>query len=238
MGLEEFLFKVRRRESFFYSKLKDILLFIIHFNVPSPKFIFRPVWGLLVFWRFSSQLIFEKLFYVPIFKARCERCGTGLSVQNSIPWVEGHLKIRIGNNVVLDANVLTSGRVEESPTLTIGDGTYVGHKVAINVGKSVTIGNKCLIAPGCLITDNDAHPINPNRRLNNETVTADAIKQIVIEDNVWIGTRAIILKGVTIGTGAIVGAQAVVTRNVPPNSIVMGNPSKVAIQGINRIAGR
>ena len=62
MKIEDFLFKIRRRESPFYSKLKDILLGLIHFNLPAPKFIFRPIYELLVFWRFLSQYIVEKLF--------------------------------------------------------------------------------------------------------------------------------------------------------------------------------
>lgn len=237
MKIEDFLFKIRRRESPFYSKLKDILLGLIHFNLPAPKFIFRPIYELLILWRFSSHFIVEKLFYIPVFKSRCAQCGKGLCLLHGIPWIEGQLKIRIGDNVQIDDNIFTSGRNEAEPVLTIGDRSFLGCKVAINVGKSVQIGKDCLIAAGCLITDNDSHPIDPYRRLRKEPVKDNEIKPIIIEDNVWIGTRCVILKGVTIGTGSIIAANSLVTRSIPPYSIAMGVPAKVIISGINKSYG-
>jgi len=140
MRFEDILFKIRRRESPFYSKLKDILLGLLHFNLPAPKLIFRPLYELLIIWRFVWPFITEKLFYLSIFKARCEKCGKGLSLPNGIPWIEGNLKIRLGNNVVIDNVSFFSGPVYESPVLSIGDRTFIGYKVTIKVGKSVQIG--------------------------------------------------------------------------------------------------
>lgn len=235
MSLETLLFKIRRRESPFYSRVKDILLALIHLDFIAPRFIFRPLYELVILWRFLSHFILEKLFYVPVFKARCERCGRGLSLPNGIPWIEGHLKIRIGDNVMIDKNTFTSGHVHEEPCLTIGNETTLGYGVSISVGQSVQIGNHCMIAAGCFIGDNDGHPIDPYRRLHKEPVTDDEIKPVVIEDNVWIGTNSIILKGVTIGTGSVVAANSLVTRSVPDYSIVMGVPAKVIISGIDKI---
>jgi acetyltransferase-like isoleucine patch superfamily enzyme len=237
MKIEDFLFKIRRRESSFYSKLKDILLGLIHFNLPAPKFIFRPMYELLVFWRFLSQYIVEKLFYVPVFRSRCEHCGKGLTLSNGVPWIEGNLIIRIGENVMLDGNVFSSGRMHKDPVLTIGNRVVLGYKTHISVSKSVKIGNDCLIAAGCMILDNDGHPIDPNRRLCKEPVRDNEIKPVVIEDNVWIGTGCIILKGVTIGTGSIISANSLVTRSIPPYSIAMGVPAKVVISGIDKVYG-
>jgi len=81
-----------------------------------------------------------------------------------------------------------------------------------------------LIGSGCLITDSDAHPIDPDeRRLGRGGLS----KPIVIEDDVFIGARASILKGVSIGKGAVGGAGTVVTHDVAPRSRVAGNPMKV-----------
>jgi acetyltransferase-like isoleucine patch superfamily enzyme len=94
----------------------------------------------------------------------------------------------------------------------------------ITAATSVTIGNHVLLGSGCLITDSDAHPVNPEER---RAGYGGASRPIVIEDDVFIGARAIILKGVTIGKGCVVGAGAVVAKSVPPYSVVVGNPAKV-----------
>ena len=83
-----------------------------------------------------------------------------------------------------------------------------------------------MIASGVRISDNDGHPIDPGARERHEPITPDETAPVVIGENVWIGARAIILKGVTIGDNAIVGAASVVTKPVPANSVVAGNPAK------------
>lgn len=105
----------------------------------------------------------------------------------------------------------------------------IGHHVgmsgcSIATSNRIIIGNYVLIGSGCLITDSDAHPVNPEeRRKDGEGLAAP----IVIEDDVFIGARTIVLKGVTLGRGSVVGAGSVVTKDVMPNSIVAGNPAKV-----------
>lgn len=90
--------------------------------------------------------------------------------------------------------------------------------------KSITIGNNVLIGSGAIVADSDFHPIDPDaRRLGGPGKSAP----IVIEADVFVGARAIILKGVTIGRGSVVGAGAVVTRSVPEFSVVVGNPAKI-----------
>ena len=109
--------------------------------------------------------------------------------------------------------------------IVIGDNVGISGST-ICATTSVTIGNNVLIGSGCLISDTDSHPIDWEDRLydrNEKTRKAP----IVIEDNVFIGARSIILKGVTIGEGAVVGAGSVVSKDVPPYSIVCGNPARV-----------
>lgn len=105
----------------------------------------------------------------------------------------------------------------------------IGHHVGIS-GSSIAasdrieIGNYVLIGSGCLITDSDAHPVDPEgRRSGGQTKT----KPIVIEDDVFIGARSIILKGVRVGRGCVIGAGSVVTKDVLEYTIVAGNPAKV-----------
>jgi acetyltransferase-like isoleucine patch superfamily enzyme len=234
MGIENILMMICKRKSPFYSRIKDFLQAVIRFNFPYPNWIFRLIYELLVIWRFLVPILMEKFFYVPIFKARCQRCGKGLSLPNGIPWIEGNLSIIIGDNVSIDGVSFSSGHVCENPVLSIGDRTVIGYKCAISVGKLVQIGNDCKIAAGCFIADNDGHPVDPYRRIRNEPVSEDEIKPVIIEDNVWIGTGCVILKGVRIGKGAIVAANSLVNRSVPPYSIVMGVPSKIIKTDIDK----
>jgi acetyltransferase-like isoleucine patch superfamily enzyme len=116
---------------------------------------------------------------------------------------------------------ITVGRDAE---LTIGEDVGVSG-CTISAMCSIRIGDRVLLGSGCMITDSDAHPLHPlDRRYN---LSKSVAKPIIIEDDVFIGARAIILKGVRIGQGSVVGAGAVVTRNVPSMVVVAGNPAVV-----------
>jgi len=95
---------------------------------------------------------------------------------------------------------------------------------SISCNHRISIGNDVLIGSGAIITDSDAHPVNPLERHNPTQILKASV---VIEDKVFIGARAIILKGVTIGYGALIGAGSVVTKDIPPMSIAAGNPAKI-----------
>lgn len=101
--------------------------------------------------------------------------------------------------------------------ITIGAGCSIGDRTEIHCCRSVSIGNGVLIAWEVNILENNYH--------TNLEGTIKS-KPIRIEDAVWIGCRAIILSGVTIGKGSIVGAGSVVTKDVPAGSLVAGNPAR------------
>lgn len=112
-----------------------------------------------------------------------------------------------------------------SSNITIGNNVGISGST-ICATNSVTIGNNVLIGSGCLITDTDAHPIDwRDRREGNNEKTCSA--PILVGNDVFIGARSIILKGVTIGDRAIIGAGSVVTHDIPADSIAAGNPAKV-----------
>jgi len=103
--------------------------------------------------------------------------------------------------------------------LEIGDGVFINSGVSISASSIVRIGDRCQIGPRVLIMDNDFHTTgDPLRR--------PASKPIVLEDMVWVGAGAIILKGVRIGRGASVGAGSVVTHNVLAGQVVAGAPAR------------
>ena len=112
-----------------------------------------------------------------------------------------------------------------SPNAHIRIGDNVGVSgCTISANRSITIGSRVLIGSGALIMDNDAHPLDYRSRMSG---SKGASSPIIIEDDVFIGARAIILKGVKIGLGAVVGAGAVVTKDVPQMCVVAGNPARI-----------
>ncbi len=119
-------------------------------------------------------------------------------------------------------------------SIIIGDGTGIS-SACLWANTSITIGNHVKIGGDCLIMDTDAHSLDFNIRRSIEKNEqgygidglAAATAPIIIEDNVLIGTRCIILKGGTIGARTVIGSGSIVTRSIPPDCIAAGNPCRV-----------
>jgi len=118
----------------------------------------------------------------------------------------------------------------------IGDFCYLGEGARIWSGLSISIGNRVLISHLVSIYDNTTHPLRSDKRhlhfrqileRGHPTVMDLGEKAVEISDDVWIGSHAIILRGVKIGRGSVVAAGSVVTKNVPAHTLVAGNPAKV-----------
>jgi len=119
--------------------------------------------------------------------------------------------------------------------IKVGDRCFISSGVVIVAAESIAIGNDTLIADGCYISDNDGHSLDWRIRRKDVSNRNQGVKQwddigispIVIGNDVWIAPRSVILKGVTIGDGAIVAIGSVVTKDVPPRVLVAGNPARV-----------
>jgi len=121
-----------------------------------------------------------------------------------------------------DAMIKPPLAVDYGRYITVGAGTFINSGlVALDVAR-ITIGCDVQIGPNVqLLTP--THPVEPGLR----RAKWEAAAPIVLEDNVWLGGGAIVLAGVTVGRNAVVGAGAVVTRDVPANTVVVGNPARV-----------
>ena len=108
---------------------------------------------------------------------------------------------------------VTGNYIEIGCNTVINRGTYLDGRDTLKIGNNVNVSH------GSLIQTLTHDPHNPD--------FVCLCKPVVIEDHVWIGARAIILPGVTIGEGAVIGAGSVVTRNVPPYTIAVGSPARV-----------
>lgn len=170
-------------------------------------------------------------------KKKINTCGKGSTIGRNLNVMGGEY-ISIGKNTIIDNNTsITAWPIyfEQSfnPTIIIGDNCGIGERSHITSINSITIGNGVLLGKNVLITDN-AHGSNTPIQQSIIPSMRPLISKgaVVIEDNVWIGQNSCILPGVTIGYGAIVAANSVVTKNIDANTIVAGVPAKI-IKKIN-----
>lgn len=126
----------------------------------------------------------------------------------------------LGKNLPETTTVLPPFYIDYGKPVTIGEDCFIQQCCTFFGRGGITIGNGVFIGPKCnLITIN--HDANPENR------SATYGRPIVIEDNVWIGINSTVLPGVRIGYGSIIGAQSVVTHDVPPMTVVAGNPARI-----------
>lgn len=102
--------------------------------------------------------------------------------------------------------------------ISIGDGTYLNRNVEIVAASSVTLGRNCAIGRDVIVMDSDQHAVGG---------APFVAEPVLVEDRAWIGARTIILKGVTIGHDSLVGAGSIVTHDIPPWSVAVGQPARV-----------
>ncbi len=173
------------------------------------------------------RLLISKTYYTPLLRRRARSAGVNLVLYENIPKVLGNLQIDLGNRVTLSGNQVWCACGDSSPkTFSVGDDTYIGFSAEIFVGDQVVIGKHVLIANHVLINGYDGHPLDPLARAKGDGPGPEGLGPIRIGDYAWIGSKAIILKRVTIGRGAIVASGAVVTSDVPELTVVAGNPAR------------
>ena len=141
--------------------------------------------------------------------------------------------ISIGNNVTIhDSIVLTAwdnylGK-KFKPEIIFGDNTSIGGECHISSINKIIIGKNVLLGRKITLVDNSHGKLTlEDLELNPTARDLVSSGPIIIKNNVWIGDKATILSGVTIGENSIIGANAVVTKNIPSNSVVVGVPGKV-----------
>jgi maltose O-acetyltransferase len=139
------------------------------------------------------------------------------------PVVTARGRISIGERAQLVSTLAPLELVaEEGAVLEIGPRTLVNFGCSLVAIDRVSIGERCLIGPYCIIQDTAFHRVEPERRLEHPTPLP-----ITVGDNVWLGARVIVLPGVSIGADSAVGAGSVVTHDVPARTLAAGVPARV-----------
>jgi maltose O-acetyltransferase len=130
-------------------------------------------------------------------------------------------KLQIGAGSLIMGDLLVSGAGDWSSLFSVGTCTYISGPLRIHLGGSVRIGDRVNIGHDCLILTADRALDGPQRRAGSPSY-----KSILIENGVWIASRVVLLPGVSVGEGAVVAAGAVVTKDVPPHTLVGGVPAR------------
>lgn len=226
---DAFILRVKRAETPFYANLKNAATRIRTAHLPVPALL-RPVFRTLAHLgtvKYETLLRLKVFFYrEPMFRSLCAHVGERLYLELT-PAVSGHVKITVGDDVrISGALSIVCGRVIDSPELVIGNRVFLGHQVVLKPNRRIEIEDDVLLAGGCYLSDSDDHPLDRAARVAGMPAPAERIKPILIRRGAWIGRNAYVCKGVTVGEGAVVGAASVVTRDVPPFTVVAGSPAR------------
>jgi len=147
----------------------------------------------------------------------CRKCNGRSSIlrmdQDSNLMVNGRFNFFYGADIILF----------KGAHMVLGS-SYINGNCRLRCGKEIIIGDGCAISHDVTIMDSDFHKIIGSEKPNSIPVH--------IGNNVWIGSRAMVLKGVTVGDGSIIGAGSIVTHDVPPNAFVAGNPARIIKENV------
>jgi acetyltransferase-like isoleucine patch superfamily enzyme len=135
--------------------------------------------------------------------------------------LSGSGEVVLGEGVSLNGTVVPIELVTyESGRIEIGKHTFINYGSSIAARASVKIGSYCHLGHYLFVMDNDQHDVVRHTELPPSD-------PVIIEDNVWIGSKVVILPGVRIGSRAVIGAGSIVTKDIPPRCVAAGNPARV-----------
>lgn len=228
MTIDQLILRIKRSETPFFRFLKRAYTGVSTAHLPVPgvlKPLFRSFYNLhFVAW-FAGKRLLTLLYREPLFRSRCDFVGERLSLA-LLPEIIGHAKVVIGDNVSIYGKFgVFTGRTFDVAELRIGNRVTIGHQVIISCNRQIIIEDDVYISGSCMISDNDGHPLDMSLRISGHPAPADRTFPVRICRGAWIGAGSFIMKGVTIGEGGIVGANSVVTRDVPAFTVVAGNPA-------------
>jgi acetyltransferase-like isoleucine patch superfamily enzyme len=235
--LEKLLLKIKRAETPFFRMLRRTLKAVWSSGLPVPRLFYpllRGVYSAQTYVVMALRWMISYFYRIPVFRSRCEQSGKRLFVWR-LPYIMGHAKIYVGDDVNFFGHVdIFSGRLFDEPKLVIGNRVDIGHNVFFMLNKEITIEDDVNIAGGVRFMDTDGHPRDADERAADLPPKPEDVKPVRICKKAWIGQGTMVLKGVTIGEGAIIGVNSVVVSDIPAYTVAMGNPARVVVKDISR----
>jgi acetyltransferase-like isoleucine patch superfamily enzyme len=238
-GIDRLILRIKKADTPVMRSIKRSLHTLFNPTVPPlPRFlrrVTRPLYEL----HFLVVVVFRAvvtIFYRnPLFQSRCATFGRNVTVVGKMPFVSGPVQIFVGDNVYIGGNVsVMSGGFGQEPKLILKDNCSVGWNVIITVNREVVIEENARIPHDCRISDSDGHPRQADLRRADKPPDLKDVRPVRICRDAWIGNGSHIMKGVTIGEGAIIGANSVVITDIPPFSLALGNPAEVYFKNYGR----
>lgn len=140
-----------------------------------------------------------------------------------VPAVKNEGRLVIGDRVRITSTIATFELgVGPEGTMEIGSNVLINYGCSFGATKLVRIGDRCNIGTQCILIDNAFHELDPDLR----DVQPES-QPVILERNVWLASRVIVLPGVTVGENSVIGAGSVVTKDIPPNVLAAGIPARV-----------
>lgn len=234
----QLVLKLKRAESPPLRWLKTVARKLLYPTAPAwPRFLlppFRLLYELHYLAIVLGRLVITVLYRQPAFQSRCASVGRGLRLEG-LPFVTGPVEIHLGENVYFGGKVsITSGAILDNPRLIIKDRGEIGWNSIIVVNREVIIEEDVRVSYNCNISDSDGHCREADLRAAGVPPKEADIRPVRICRNAWIGNGSYVMKGVTIGEGAIIGANSVVITDIPAFSLAMGNPAEVLIRNFGK----
>jgi len=238
-AIDRFALKLKRSQSPAARTAKSILYYLRSPTVPRLPRIARQLLRPLYFLHFGVIVAVRNLliFYRgPLLQSRCASFGRRVKLAGKLPFITGPVEIHVGNDVVFGGNVsIMSGRLcEGKPRLILMDRSSVSWNVMIVVNKEIVLEEDVWITHDVRISDSEGHRREVDLRLANVPPRPEDFRPVRICRGAWIGNGSHIMKGVTIGEGAVIGANSVIISDVPPFALAMGNPAEVLIRGFGK----
>ena len=210
-----FIYRLKRSDSPVLKSLKKLVLAIYRPVVPPlPRKLIAPlraVYELHYFTIVVVRSLITVLYRNPLFQARCASFGRRVSLEG-LPFVSGHVEIHVGDGVTLGGKInVLSGGIFEQPRLILKDRASVGWGTTFTVNKEIIVEEDAIISYDCRISDSDGHRRESDLRAAGVPPDPKDVRPVRICRYAFVGNGSHIMKGVTIGEGAIIGAKIAIT---------------------------
>jgi len=212
------------------GRLREVVLALLQARI-APTLLHRLLLAERSLRRLVGYELLRIFYYQPLFELQCAAAGPRgrleLTPESKLPFVD-NCELALGDRWRINARTTFQGarNAPGKARIEVGDGTYIGSRVVLRAGLGIRVGRHVTIAANVVLSSDPGHPLDPVAR-RTEAAPIEDLRQMVVGDDVWIAEGATLLGGITVGDGAVVGAHAVVTKDVPPRTVVAGNPARV-----------